>query len=77
MAIHTSRGTNILVTGGTGLVGSSIPFGIKPTRKQMNLLDRHSVMTFIQAYPEIDTIIHAAGLVGGVIHDNDYNARYK
>lgn len=71
MATHTSQGTNILVTGGTGLVGSSIPFGIKPTRKQMNLLDRHSVQSFIQAYPEVDTIIHAAGLVGGVKGNSD------
>lgn len=71
MAIHTSRGTNILVTGGTGLVGSSIPFGIKPTRKQMNLLDCYSVQSFIQAYPEVDTIIHAAGLVGGVRANSD------
>lgn len=71
MAIHTSQGTNILVTGGTGLVGSSIPFGIKPTRKQMNLLDRYSVLSYIQAYPEVDTIIHAAGLVGGVKGNSD------
>lgn len=71
MAIHTSQGTNILVTGGTGLVGSSIPFGVKPTRKQMNLLDRHSVLSYIQAYPGVDTIIHAAGLVGGVKGNSD------
>lgn len=71
MATHTSQGTNILVTGGTGLVGSSIPFGIKPTRKQMNLLDCHSVLSYIQAYPEVDTIIHAAGLVGGVKGNSD------
>lgn len=71
MATHTSQGTNILVTGGTGLVGSSIPFGIKPTRKQMNLLDRYSVLSYIQAYPEVDTIIHAAGLVGGVKGNSD------
>ena len=71
MAIHTSTGTNILVTGGTGLVGASIPFGIKPTRKQMDLLDRHSVLSYIQAYPEVDTIIHAAGLVGGVKGNSD------
>ena len=71
MAIHTSRGTNILITGGSGLVGSSIPFGIKPTRRQMNLLDRHSVLSYIQAYPEVDTIIHSAGLVGGVKGNSD------
>jgi len=71
VAIHTSQGTNILVTGGTGLVGSSIPFGVKPTRKQMDLLDRYSVLSFIGAYPEVDTIIHAAGLVGGVKGNTD------
>lgn len=71
MAFHMSRGTNILITGGTGLVGSSIPFGVKPTRKQMDLLDPYSVLSFIQAYPEVDTIIHAAGLVGGVKGNSD------
>lgn len=72
MAIHTPRGTNILVTGGTGLVGSSIPFGIKPNRRQMDLLNTRSVSTFVrQKIPQIDTIIHAAGSVGGVKGNSD------
>lgn len=75
MAIHTSQGTNIIVTGGTGLIGSSIPFGVKPTRKQMDLLDCHSVRSFIQAYREVDTIIHAAD-AGLELYVKDFIRRY-
>jgi GDP-L-fucose synthase len=69
--IHTSKETNVLVTGGTGLVGSSIPFGVKPNRQELDLLKSGSVSAFVEANPTIDTIIHAAGLVGGVKGNTD------
>jgi GDP-L-fucose synthase len=69
--IHTFRGTNVLVTGGTGLVGSSIPFGIKPNRQKLDLLKSGSVSSFVKENTNIDTIIHAAGLVGGVKGNTD------
>jgi GDP-L-fucose synthase len=60
------QGDNILVTGGNGLLGSSIQFGHKPTSKELNLLNTEEIIQYLKKNPQIDTIIHAAGLVGGV-----------
>lgn len=66
------KGANVLVTGGGGLVGSNIPFGIKPTRAAVDLLDYRSMIDFIDnsVSPldgfDVDSIVHAAGKVGGV-----------
>jgi len=63
----------ILLTGGTGMVGSNIlehsssnkySF-LAPTSHELDLLDRHAVQEFLSR--EIpDLIIHSAGLVGGI-----------
>ena len=63
---------NILITGGSGLLGSSINFGHKPNRTEVDLLKDGSLQNYIKLNSEIDTIIHAAGLVGGVKQNNDY-----
>jgi GDP-L-fucose synthase len=64
-------GKNILVTGGSGLVGSNIPFGTKPQRRDLDLLSEMSITYYIRgkACPDglnVDSLIHAAGMVGGV-----------
>lgn len=63
---------NILITGGSGLLGSSIKFGHKPSSAEVNLLEDGSLQKYLDSNKEIDTIIHAAGLVGGVKQNNDY-----
>jgi GDP-L-fucose synthase len=63
---------NILITGGSGLLGSSIPFGNKPSSKELNLLNTNDIIDFLKANPQIDTVIHAAGLVGGVKKNNEF-----
>jgi len=68
---HTCRGTNVLVTGGSGLVGSSIDFGLKPSSKVLNLLDHESILRYFDEHPSVDSVIHAAGLVGGVKGNSD------
>ena len=65
------QGDNILVTGGSGLLGSSIQFGHKPTSKELNLLNTEEIVEFLKKNPQIDTIIHAAGLVGGVAKNTE------
>lgn len=71
MDFHTCKGHNILVTGGSGLVGSSIDFGLKPSSKVLNLLDRESIVRYFTEHPDVDSVIHAAGLVGGVKGNSD------
>jgi GDP-L-fucose synthase len=64
---------NILLTGGTGMVGRNVSFlacrrGIDidaPTHSELNLLDFDATRNYIKvAKPEF--VIHAAGIVGGI-----------
>ena len=63
---------NILITGGSGLLGSAIKFGHKPSSSEVDLLKDNSLQKYIDANPEIDTIIHSAGLVGGIKNNNEH-----
>ena len=63
----------ILLTGGSGLVGRNILEHssadkwkiLAPTRKELDLTDASSVSHWVKKY-QPNTIIHAAGLVGGI-----------
>lgn len=63
----------ILISGGGGMVGRNLSFLLKargiyhvaPTRAQLDVLDGERVGKFIKSN-KINTIIHAAGLVGGI-----------
>lgn len=58
---------NILITGGSGLLGSEINLqnSLKPTSEQLNLLDYCSLRRYIQLN-NVNKIIHCAARVGGV-----------
>lgn len=58
---------NILITGGSGLLGSEINLsnGLKPTSKELNLLDYCALRRYIQLH-NVTKIIHCAAMVGGV-----------
>lgn len=60
-----------LITGGLGLLGSSIDFGFKPTKEELNLLNYNDLKNFI-IKNNIDSIIHTAAKVGGVKANSDY-----
>jgi GDP-L-fucose synthase len=62
---------NTLILGGHGMLGSSIDFGLKPTKKEVNLLDYSSLDRYIREH-DVDEIVHAAGIVGGVKANNDF-----
>lgn len=62
---------SILVTGGHGLLGQSLNIGLKPTKKELNVLDYHSLCQYIENN-NITSIIHAAARVGGVKANTDY-----
>jgi len=53
------------VTGGRGLVGSSIESDFKPTRQELNLMDLGSIIDYLTEN-QIDSIIHCAAKVGGI-----------
>lgn len=62
---------NTLVLGGSGMLGSVVDFGLKPTRQELDILNYDSLHEYIIAN-DVDEIIHAAGAVGGVKANNDY-----
>ena len=63
----------VLITGSTGMVGrnaSEMLIGkgfniLTPTRKELDLIDSTEVMRYFKLN-QIDVVIHAAGLVGGI-----------
>jgi len=62
----------ILLTGGTGLVGTNIlerkplnTFVLTPNNNELNLFDSSAVEKYLKA-EKPDLIIHAAGIVGGI-----------
>ena len=64
----------ILLTGGTGLVGRNLletpGFAhrqvLHPTRSELDLIDGQAVRDFLRSHRP-DTIVHAAGRVGGIL----------
>ena len=62
---------NTLVTGGNGLVGSTIKSKFKPTRYDVNLMNLDSVVNYITEN-QIDSIIHCAAKVGGIKANSEH-----
>ncbi len=62
---------NTLITGGYGLLGSSINFGIKPKKEDCDVLNYNQLSNFIEHH-NIDSIVHCAAKVGGVKANSDY-----
>ena len=60
-----------LITGGHGMLGSAIDFGLKPSKQELNLLDYESLSRYIEQN-KITEIVHAAGKVGGVKANDDF-----
>ena len=56
---------NLLVTGGSGLVGSSITADFKPGRDELDLMEFDEIVDYIEEN-EITHIIHCAARVGGI-----------
>lgn len=62
---------NTLITGGSGLLGSFIDFGLKPNRKELDVLDYNQFSNYVKTH-NVSSIIHSAGLVGGVKANTDF-----
>jgi GDP-L-fucose synthase len=56
---------NLLVTGGSGLVGSAITADFKPTHDELDLMELDEIIDYIEQN-EITHIIHCAARVGGI-----------
>lgn len=52
----------VLVIGGSGMVGSQVSFGIKPTHAELDILDTDSVEHAFEAYAP-QAVVHLAGLI--------------
>ena len=56
----------LLVTGGSGLIGSTIPAPFKPSKDELNLMSHTETILSYLRNNKITEIIHCAGKVGGV-----------
>ena len=61
---------NTLITGGNGLVGSTIESKFKPTKKSLNLSNVTEIVNYISKN-QIDSIVHCAARVGGVKENSE------
>jgi dTDP-4-dehydrorhamnose reductase len=53
---------NCLITGGSGMVGSNIHFGYKPTSYEMDITDINSIEKYISRLKNVSCIIHLAAV---------------
>lgn len=53
---------NCLITGGSGMVGSNIQFGYKPTSLEMDITDPISIDKYVSRLKSISCIIHLAAI---------------
>jgi len=51
-----------LITGGSGMVGSNINFGIKPSSSELNIVDKNSIENFFLKVGKISCIVHLVAL---------------
>lgn len=64
---------NTLVTGGKGMLGSHIGYGLKPSIDELNLLNYKDLLYYIREN-NITNVIHCAAKVGGLKYNIDHNA---
>ncbi len=74
----------ILVTGSNGLLGSAVVRKleeqsdvqiIKHSRKECDLMDREKTIEYFSSFKQIDSVIHCAAEVGGVLKNSLYSER--
>jgi len=53
---------NCLITGGSGMVGSNIHFGYKPTSFEMDITDSNSIDKYVDKIQKLSCIIHLAAV---------------
>jgi dTDP-4-dehydrorhamnose reductase len=53
---------HLLITGGSGMVGTNIPFGYKPSSKEMDVTNLNSIEKYIYKLDNISCIIHLAAV---------------
>jgi dTDP-4-dehydrorhamnose reductase len=53
---------NIIITGGSGMIGSQIPFGRKPSSQELDITNATQVNHYFEKSKEVTCIIHLASL---------------
>ena len=66
---------NLLVTGGSGLVGSAITADFKPNSDELDLMELDSIIDYIDEN-EITHIIHCAAKVGGIKANMEHQGEF-
>src|SRR6266404_905625 len=74
------RGKNILVTGGSGFLGTHLVNKIKglgaivyaPSHDDFDLVHENEIEEMYSSYPDVDVVIHAAARVGGISANEEH-----
>ena len=53
---------NAIITGGSGMVGYSIPFGIKPSSRELDVINITQVNEYFEKCKDVSCIIHLVAL---------------
>jgi len=62
-----------LITGGMGMLGSCVSYGLKPSKEELDLLRYNDIIYYLKEN-NIKNVIHCAAKVGGLVFNIDHNA---
>lgn len=62
-----------LITGGHGMLGSCVSYGLKPSKSELDLRKYKDVVQYLKEH-NVKNIIHCAAKVGGLEYNIDHNA---
>jgi len=65
---------NCLISGGNGMIGKNIDFGIKPSSNEMDITNKQSIQDFVSKLNNITCIIHLAAINIRESEDNPYKS---
>ena len=66
---------NILITGGTGLVGRAFKIGKKISTKDVDLLNSNDTVDYFKTFKP-DCIVHTAAKVGGILANQNHAGQF-
>lgn len=67
--------SRVVTTGAAGMIGAYVDFGIRPSKDELDVLDRDEVMRFMKEHRP-NAIIHLAGVTDTVRCENDPSYAY-
>jgi GDP-L-fucose synthase len=71
MSYPNLNSKKILITGGTGLLGSNFPYKLKPNSQELDLLNLDQTLNYFNTIKP-DVVFHCAAVVGGIVFNETH-----